>query len=523
MAVLPNADRPIVGWAAIVLSSVLLGLAVVLFGLAPNQVATSAERSESVNERQLLEARRSLELATLEVVAIRMLDGIAAAGDRGERLTLAAAAARSATAEILELAEGQGLVALEAEELVEELELEALENPVEGDLSDLFVVAEDAARYGGAGDVVTTASAAIQQLSFVSTLPLHVLIEGIAADVSVNGRSVTPTAAVFVDEMTDVVRTEGGWFGADAAMPLVGSDWIEVDEASEMFPIEADRLTALLVSSDLVIYDAWMRELGDRNVQPPFGVSEMAMDVDELQPELVAIIDQLVVEEEAARIEALASEESSRGMFLGAAIGASILALVGFVSGAWSIARVTRASSERADLAMIDALTGVGNRHELDRRTRALTMDATYQWHLIAMIDFDYFKLVNDVHGHAAGDAILVAVASRLQQIVDRAEQEQEGVVGSVIRMGGDEFLLTTHATDELDANLIRAELDAVRADSIEFEGARVDLGFSVGLVLAEGQNELADLMSSADLRVYDDKAVRARIRKASRNDQISP
>lgn len=150
-------------------------------------------------------------------------------------------------------------------------------------------------------------------------------------------------------------------------------------------------------------------------------------------------------------------------------------------------------------------------------------MDATYQWHLIAMIDFDYFKLVNDVHGHAAGDAILVAVASRLQQIVDRAEQEQEGVVGSVIRMGGDEFLLTTHATDELDANLIRAELDAVRADSIEFEGARVDLGFSVGLVLAEGQNELADLMSSADLRVYDDKAVRARIRKASRNDQISP
>lgn len=523
MAISPNADRPVVGWAAIVLSSVLLGLAVVLFGLAPDQATTSSQRSESLSERELLDARRSLELAALDVVAVRMLDGFGVEGDRSERLTLATADVRVATEKILEIAEGEGLTALEAGELVEELELEALGEPDEGDLSDLFVVAEDAARYGGAADVVTTSSAAIQQLSFISTLPLHVLIEGIAADVSVNGRPVAPSAASFVDEMVDVVRSEGGWFGIDSRMPLVGSDWIEIDEANEMFPAEAERLNDLVASSDLVAYDAWMRELGDTDAPAPFGLTEMVLAVDQLQPDLVSIVDELVTAEEADRVDALASQDSTRGMFIGAAVGASILGLVGFVSGAWTTARATRASSERADLAMIDALTGIGNRHELDQRTRALTRDSAYQRHLIAMIDFDYFKLVNDVHGHAAGDAILVAVASRLQRIIDRAEEEQDGVVGTVIRMGGDEFLVTVHAAGALDSDLIRAELDAVRNDSIVFEGERIDLGFSIGLVLAEGPNVLADLMSAADLRVYDDKAVRARIREASRNDRTSP
>ena len=98
-------------------------------------------------------------------------------------------------------------------------------NPLEGDPSVLFDIAEDYSRWSGALDVVTTRRAAIQQLSFVSALPLHVLMEGIAADVSVNDRAVDPSMVTHIDSMIDVVRTEGGWFGADPTSPLADSIW----------------------------------------------------------------------------------------------------------------------------------------------------------------------------------------------------------------------------------------------------------------------------------------------------------
>ncbi len=519
---LKGADRQIIGLVAFLSSSALTVLAVALFGMAQSESMSREDRAAAIDEGQLLEARRTMELATLEVVAVRMLDAVGVDGDRSERLASAAAEIRAATSSITTLAEGEGLVAKEAETLLGGVEIEALDDPVEGNLDDLFDVAEDVARYGGASGMVTTRREAIQQLSFVSALPFHVLIEGIAADVSVNERTIDPSTAPFVNTQIGVVRTEGGWFGTVPTTPFDGSDWIDIDSARVMLPEATERLGDVMASNLLVVYDAWTRELRDGMDTPPFELAEALAAVDEVQPELLSVIDELFADDEAARVESLADQESNRDTLLAAAAAIGVLALAAFLLGVLSISRTARTSRQRAELAVRDGLTGVGNRYELDETTRVLTMDLRFRHHLVAMIDLDRFKMVNDVHGHAAGDAILVEVATRLKQIATRVEGGHAGVVTSVIRLGGDEFLLTVHSTDEVNADLIRAELDEVRGGSIDHDGERIGLGFSVGILLVSGRHQLAELMGAADLAAYDDKAARARARRSSSQD-ISP
>ena len=379
-------DRPIFGWVAILSSSALAVLAVALFGMAQSESMSGEDRAVAVDQGQLLEARRTMELATLEVVAVRMLDAVGVAGDRSERLAAAAAEIRAATSSITALAEGEGLVAKEAKTLLGGVEIEALDHPVEGKLDDLFDVAEDVARYGGASGMVTTRREAIQQLSFVSALPFHVLIEGIAADVSVNERTSDPSTAPFVNTLIGVVRTEGGWFGTDPTTPFDDSDWIDIDSARVMLPEATERPGDVMASNPLVVYDAWMRELRDGMDTPPFELTEALAAVDEAQPELLSVIDELFADDEAARVESLADQESNRDALLSEAAAVGVLALVAFLFGVLSISRTTRTSRQRAELAVRDGLTGVGNRYELDETTRVSTMDPRFRHHLVAMI-----------------------------------------------------------------------------------------------------------------------------------------
>ena len=379
-------DRPIFGWVAILSSSALAVLAVALFGMAQSESMSGEDRAVAVDQGQLLEARRTMELATLEVVAVRMLDAVGVAGDRSERLAAAAAEIRAATSSITALAEGEGLVAKEAKTLLGGVEIEALDDPVEGKLDDLFDVAEDVARYGGASGMVTTRREAIQQLSFVSALPFHVLIEGIAADVSVNERTSDPSTAPFVNTLIGVVRTEGGWFGTDPTTPFDDSDWIDIDSARVMLPEATERPGDVMASNPLVVYDAWMRELRDGMDTPPFELTEALAAVDEAQPELLSVIDELFADDEAARVESLADQESNRDALLSEAAAVGVLALVAFLFGVLSISRTTRTSRQRAELAVRDGLTGVGNRYELDETTRVSTMDPRFRHHLVAMI-----------------------------------------------------------------------------------------------------------------------------------------
>ncbi len=510
MASEPSPTRPVVGLAALGSAIVLVILTVLLFQGAQSKHVGEAEQTRDIDEDQLILAREALELATLDLVVVRMLDGIGVDGDRTARLTASAARAQAAVGTIEVLAMSDSPVASEAAILLEEIDTDAIDDPENGDIDELFYMADDAARWAGTDGIVTTRRDAIHELSFAASLPHHVVVEGIAGDIAVSGRPVDPSISPFVDSIIDIVRTDGGWYGMDADVPLDDSVWIEIDAARGMLPNEVGRLNALTAASPLVAYDAWARELGDGDNPSPSSPSEVVDWADALAAELSAVMNELVADEQAGVVQALDDARSERRLLLAASAATAVFAILTLVAAWRSFSHTLHVSRKRAELATRDALTGVGNRHALEVRSRADAQDERFDHHVVVMVDLDQFKMVNDVYGHAAGDELLVAIAARLCDLADHFSSEQPNAECSVIRLGGDEFLVTLHGEHPFDVDEIRARLETLRTQSVQIEHQQIDLDFSMGVVARTGPSELAKLMRAADVGVYDDKAERA-------------
>jgi diguanylate cyclase (GGDEF)-like protein len=128
-----------------------------------------------------------------------------------------------------------------------------------------------------------------------------------------------------------------------------------------------------------------------------------------------------------------------------------------------------RAQADR--LAHTDHLTGVANRRSL---APVLTRHAGRPVGLL-LLDLDHFKTINDQHGHAAGDAVLIAVADRLRTSV-RADD-------AVVRMGGEEFLVVLRdIADEAQLRVVGEQLRArIAAEPIAAAGAELHVTASIG------------------------------------------
>jgi diguanylate cyclase (GGDEF)-like protein len=171
--------------------------------------------------------------------------------------------------------------------------------------------------------------------------------------------------------------------------------------------------------------------------------------------------------------------------------------------------RVERLQLHRA-LAEIDSLTGVANRHTSTQGLdRLLRLAARYEQPLaLAAIDLDRFKLVNDCHGHAAGDAVL----RRFGALLRRAFRGED-VVG---RWGGEEFVVGMYGMTGRDAVLrLGAVLDELREERFaDADGAAFRAAFSAGVAEfpADGSHLVA-LYHAADAALYRAKdAGRARV-----------
>ena len=161
------------------------------------------------------------------------------------------------------------------------------------------------------------------------------------------------------------------------------------------------------------------------------------------------------------------------------------------------------AAARIAHLAYHDSLTGLPNRavftDQLARSAAAAEEDESPL--AVLCIDLDGFKTVNDVHGHPAGDELLVEVGRRLRSVVRGDEL--------VARLGGDEFAIVqlgggqpTHAT--LLAERIIAALNAPFA----IAGKSVRISPSIGVaVFPDDADNPGDLVKNADLALYRAKA----------------
>lgn len=157
-------------------------------------------------------------------------------------------------------------------------------------------------------------------------------------------------------------------------------------------------------------------------------------------------------------------------------------------------------------LADCDPLTGCRNRRSflpaLDSQLAAGT--AAHNRLVLLLIDLDNFKQVNDRHGHATGDRVLVEVARRLREL-----QPENSVIA---RMGGDEFACAVPMPEpcrEAAAELARQLIEAVaRPIPAHESGIAIDLTMSVGLVAAErdgdgGAPGAEELLNQADIAMY--------------------
>lgn len=180
---------------------------------------------------------------------------------------------------------------------------------------------------------------------------------------------------------------------------------------------------------------------------------------------------------------------------------AGALAAIVLLSAWWvSFAFTLRKTNAYRRSALRDALTGALNRRGALAAIES-HIGSGHQPFGVVFIDLDGFKKVNDSYGHAAGDIILKAVATRL-----RSELRSED---NVCRLGGDEFVcvLSRPATIE-QVRLIASRLRKSIARPYSFEGEDYIIGCSVGVSMYPDHGDSADvLLSVADRAMYGAKA----------------
>lgn len=149
--------------------------------------------------------------------------------------------------------------------------------------------------------------------------------------------------------------------------------------------------------------------------------------------------------------------------------------------------------------ALHDPLTGVANRTLLrDRLEHVLARsERGHGATAVLFIDLDNFKGVNDRHGHATGDAVLVESARRLQAAVRPGD--------TVARMGGDEFVAVCEDVDIESAMTVGQRLQEALRPPMSAGGRELRLSASIGVAL--GENDPDALLANADAASYRAKA----------------
>jgi diguanylate cyclase (GGDEF)-like protein len=160
-----------------------------------------------------------------------------------------------------------------------------------------------------------------------------------------------------------------------------------------------------------------------------------------------------------------------------------------------------RVAAELAQLAFHDMLTGAVHRVVLsDRLSQAAARQTRYGGQiLLAVVDVENFRRINDFHGHAVGDEVLIAVAQRMMAAV-RAED-------TVARVGPDEFVVLAEIDDSpAAATALLGRIEGALSEPIELAGQPHQVAASIGAALVEPGEDVRSALRRADAAMSDRK-----------------
>jgi diguanylate cyclase (GGDEF)-like protein/PAS domain S-box-containing protein len=148
-----------------------------------------------------------------------------------------------------------------------------------------------------------------------------------------------------------------------------------------------------------------------------------------------------------------------------------------------------------------DYLTGVNNRRHFMKlaeleRSRSVRYGSSMA---LLMLDIDFFKIVNDTHGHRAGDAVLIKLAEVCKLTIRE--------VDTIGRIGGEEFAILLPETDQARATEVAERIRVALADTevtSECVGSPIRFTVSIGVASLTSEDESIDvLLNAADKALY--------------------
>lgn len=203
---------------------------------------------------------------------------------------------------------------------------------------------------------------------------------------------------------------------------------------------------------------------------------------------------------EGGRVESETVRESKDGELIAVSILGYPITLNGDRLGVYGIYRdITerkRLAGLMAHQASHDALTDLLNRPEFERRLARLVREREGE-HALLFLDINQFKVVNEIHGHAAGDELLRKLAKLIRRNVRKSDW--------VARLGGDEFAVLLYGCDRQRAGkLARKLLEAIQRFRFVWNERRFSLSASIGLVeIDEWMESLSDVLTAAETAVF--------------------
>jgi diguanylate cyclase (GGDEF)-like protein len=187
---------------------------------------------------------------------------------------------------------------------------------------------------------------------------------------------------------------------------------------------------------------------------------------------------------------------TTEGMFFMVIMGSFTLICAMASANSWAIHdRQVILIRTQETLASTDPLTGIPNRRAfLDRASAAVDAAAWGHPTVVCLVDLDGFKAVNDTDGHAAGDALLIAVGSALGAAVRETD--------TVARLGGDEFAVLADVSVGHSGEMLAERLRAAVASVGRASGVTA----SVGVADVQPGYDVEDLLHRADAAMYRSK-----------------